>query len=444
MSDRAALLGLLEKKLHFAATHDPVTGLLCGPALIKLVDEALALDRPFSVLTVVMDGLYHHGEHHGLPAGEHVLRTVAGRLAEIAGSAELLARIEGEIFAVLTFDSEPGALAERLCAAIRQPVVWGSVELHLTAAAGVVCSKGEWTGGSEMVPAGYTAARESLKHDARGGVAHFTPEMRLRMSRETCIEDRLWLAVAEGGLTLAMQPKVRALDGKMVGAEALVRWHDDVLGPVSPSEFVPIAERSGIIGDLTAWVMRSALAQAAKWQAAGLDLSVAINVSAVDLRQPNFVEMVRDLIVGSTCDPQRVVLELTESCLADDPARAAEQFRTLKALGVSLALDDFGTGYSSLSQLRRFPIDSLKIDRSFVIGMADDDGAEAIVRTIVALAQSLGVDTVAEGVETADQLRILRQMGVGQLQGFLFNRPMPADAFAAMVGGRPELQLLVS
>ena len=443
MSNRVALLGLLEEKLHFASTHDAVTGLLCGPAFIKLVDEALSFERAFSVVIVVMDGLYRHGEHHGLPAGAHLLRTVAGRLGEICGHEEMLARIEGEIFAVLSFDPEPHLLAERLCAAIRQPVPWGAVELHLSAAAGIVSSEGEWTGGTDMVPAGYTAARESLKFDARGGIALFTPEMRSRMLRETCIEDRLWLAVAEGRLELVMQPKVRARDGRVRGAEALVRWRDEILGAVSPAEFIPIAERSGIIGDLTAWVMRRALAQAAKWRSAGLDLTVAVNVSAVDLRQPNFVERVRDIIADSGCDAGRLALELTESCLADDPERAASQFRALKALGVSLSLDDFGTGYSSLSHLRRFPIDTLKIDRSFVIGIPDDEGAVSIARTIVALSQSLGMETVAEGVETAEQARILRQLGVTQFQGFLFSRPVTAEAFQCIVG-RSALRRLAS
>jgi len=437
MSDRVALLGLLEEKLRFAATHDAVTGLLTGPALISLVDEALSLQRDFSVVVVVLDGLYRHGEHHGLPAGAHVLRTVALRLGEIVGSGEVLARIEGEIFAVLSFDPEPEALADRLCAAIRQPVRWGAVELHLAAAAGIVSSHGEWAGGTDMVPAGYTAARQSMRLDGRGGVALFTSEMRRRMERETRIEDRLWLALAEGGLTLAMQPKVRAQDGRILGAEALVRWQDEILGTVSPTEFIPIAERSGIIGDLTAWVMRRALAQAARWQAAGLTISVAVNISAVDLRQANFVDMVRDIIAESGCEASRLVLELTESCLADDPERAAAQFRALKALGVSLSIDDFGTGYSSLSQLRRFPIDTLKIDRSFVVGIPDDEGAVAIVETIVALARSFAMDIVAEGVETPDQARILRQLGVGQFQGFLFSRPMTADVFAAITQSIP-------
>ena len=434
MKDGTSLLGLLEERIRFAATHDPVTGLLVGPELVKMVDQALSLDRSLSVLIVVMDGLYHHGAHHGLTAGEHVLRTVARRLSEAVGSDELLARVEGEIFAVVTDDPVPFALAERLCACIRQPVPWGAVELHLSAAAGIVCSGDDWDNAGEMVRAGYSAARESLKRDGRGGVAHFTDTMRRRMAREACIEDRLWLAIAGNDLKLAMQPKVRASDGRILGAEALVRWQDEVLGTVSPGEFIPIAERSGIIGDLTSWVMRRALAQSAKWRATGLNLSVAVNVSAVDLRQPNFVDMVRGFIAASGCEPGGLELELTESSLADDPERAAAQFHALKELGVSLSLDDFGTGYSSLSQLRRFPIDTLKIDQSFVLETPDDKGAAAIVRTIVSLAEALDIETVAEGVETPEQVRFLRQSGVGLLQGFLFSRPVSSEAFAAMVG----------
>lgn len=442
MSDRISLFGLLEEKIRFSATHDPVTGLYCGPALIKMIDEALSLERPLSVLVIVMQGLYHHGERHGIPAGEHVLRTVAQRLSQVVGPEDFLARIEGEIFAVMSADPSPHGLAGRLCDAIMQPIPWGAVELHLSAAAGIVRGPEGWTNGSEMVPAGYTAARQSMQMDGRGGVAHFTDEMRQRMMRETCIEDRLWLALAGDQLTLAMQPKVQAKDGRILGAEALVRWQDEVLGIVSPAEFIPIAERSGIIGDLTAWVMRRALAQAAKWQDAGLDLTVAVNVSAVDLRQPNFVEMVRGFIDESGCRPERLVLELTESSLADDPVRAAKQFHALKEVGVSLSLDDFGTGYSSLSQLRHFPIDTLKIDRSFVLGTPEDQSAVAIVRTIIALAESLGMETVAEGVETADQAKILHQLGVDLLQGYLFSRPMSSEAFVAMVTGEASIGAL--
>ena len=421
----------LEQNICVATARDAMTGLHSGPALIRMVDVALRREQPFTLIVLLMEGLLHHSEHHGIDAGEHMLRTVAKRFGEIVDPEDAIARIDAGIFAAMTFDPEPERLARRLCAAIRQPVPWGAVEFHLTAASGLVSGDEDWSAGGEMIPAGYRAARESLQ-DGRDEVALFTAATRSRMAREASIEDRLWLAIAGDELTLALQPKVRAADGRVLGAEALLRWHDPVLGTVSPTEFIPIAERSGIIGEVTAWVMRRALTQAADWDAAGLDLTMAVNVSAIDLRQPDFVGMVRRLLAETGCSPTRLVLELTESCLADDPERAVAQFCELKGLGVSLSLDDFGTGYSSLSQLRRFPIDHLKIDRSFVHGTPDDSGAVSIVRTIVALAQSLGIETVAEGVETDGQAGFLKRLGVDLLQGFLYGRPLSADAFMAL------------
>jgi EAL domain-containing protein (putative c-di-GMP-specific phosphodiesterase class I) len=218
----------------------------------------------------------------------------------------------------------------------------------------------------------------------------------------------------------------------LLGAEALARWHDPDLGWVAPAEFVPLAERVGIIGNLDDWILRRSLQEAASWRRAGLDLTVAVNVSAIELRNRDLVSRVRSAIRDAKCDPAQLVVELTESAVAEDPAEAVRQLRALKELGVSLSLDDFGTGYSSLSHLRQFPFDSLKIDRSFVIDLPGDPDACAIARAIVALARSLGIETVAEGVETEAQRDFLKELHVDIQQGFLHSRPLPPDEFLAV------------
>lgn len=412
-------------------TRDRVTGLASRRLLFETGDAALKRGTAFSIVAVVLAGLFAIGKRYGLSAAEHALRTVARRLDVVLAGDGVLAKLEGELLAMMTFDPTSEAVAERVCAEIRRPIPWGMIDLHLGAAVGVAKADGNASAES-LLRAAYAAALMSLTQNPRGGVTVFTPELGRDVLREARVEERLWKAVKDGALSLVMQAKARAADGRIIGAESLVRWKDAELGLVPPSEFIPIAERTGIIGDLRAWVMRRSLTEAAAWQRAGLDLSIAVNISAADFRQPDLAADIRDALAKAGCDPRRLVIELTESALVDDPLHATAQLKALKEMGVSLSLDDFGTGYSSLSQLRRFPIDTLKIDRSFVADTPDDAEAAAIARTIVALAQSFGMATVAEGVETAAQREFLCGLGVDVLQGYLVGRPVPPDRFRTL------------
>ncbi|MDR3437891.1 EAL domain-containing protein [Telmatospirillum sp.] len=426
-----------ENRLRFLATHDQPTGLPNGLLFIERVKEALDRSTPVAVIVLNVVGFWRVAERHGRFSAEHMIRVIACRLRDEAGTAGLVSRIHGESFAIMTADTEPQALAERLCAVVSRPIAWDSVNLHLSAAAGVAIAKPGDIVPDSLLQDAHAAASHSLRWGACGGVSLFTADLGNRMARESLMEERLRAAVAENGLSLALQPKVRARDGVILGAEALVRWHDDQLGDVSPTEFIPLAERSGVIGDLGTWVLRRSLEHLAEWQRSGLTLTIAVNLSAIDLRQPDLAARIGRTISETGCNPSGVVIELTESAMADDPVQATERLHAIKDQGVSLSLDDFGTGYSSLSYLRHFPIDSLKIDRSFVMDTPDVPNAVAVARTIVSLAQSLGMKTVAEGVETRAQASFLRELGVEIFQGFLFSKPVPPDIFRKLALAGP-------
>ena len=236
-------------------------------------------------------------------------------------------------------------------------------------------------------------------------------------------------ALDHGGLELHYQPKVQLSDGSVVGLEALVRWRHPERGLVPPDEFVPLAERTGLVHKLTAWVLRAALEQVALWWQQGIEVPVAVNVSMRDLQDTDLAGLVVAELDAHGLPPEALVLEVTESVLVQDPGRAVGMLRELAELGVSSSLDDFGTGYSSLSYLRRLPIDTMKLDRSYVNGLGCDDQETSIVRSLVQLAESLDLDVVAEGVETDVQLEHLRRLGCRSVQGFLLARPMPSAQF---------------
>jgi PAS domain S-box-containing protein len=418
--------------LRYPSTHDPLTGLISRDDLVAQTEKVLSEGRTFSVLFVVLAGTYRIGGVHGLEAAHHVLRTIANRLWEALEGHGLVSRIEGDLFAVLSMAPNPEALAGRLKDAVSRPISWGSEALHLEASVGISQKEDCLSSADDFLRAGYAAAKEGLSHHAHGGISLFTPDLGERLQHEALVESRLREALAAGGLSFALQAKVCAREGRILGAEALVRWEDAQLGRVPPSQFIPIAERVGIVGEITEWMLRQSLAEAAFWQRAGLDLSIAVNLSAVDLHHPGLVRDIGAAIASSGCDPSRLVLELTESAVAEDAEQAVKVLNELKMLGLTLSLDDFGTGYSSLSYLRRFPIDSIKIDQSFVAETPQNEDAVAIARTIVALARSLDMRTVAEGVETRAQAAFLRGLGVDELQGYFYSRPISSVQFRVL------------
>jgi EAL domain-containing protein (putative c-di-GMP-specific phosphodiesterase class I) len=253
------------------------------------------------------------------------------------------------------------------------------------------------------------------------------------------LENRLRHALDRREFMLHYQPQVDIAGGRLVGAEALIRWYHPELGLVPPDKFIPLAEETGLIVDIGNWVLREACAQATAWQAAGLPpIRVAVNISARQFRDKTLVEVVRRVLAETGLDADRLELEITESAIMHNPGEATAILDTLKAMGLHIAVDDFGTGYSSLAYLKRFPIDVLKIDRSFIRDIVTEPDDAAITSAIVALARKLDIKTVAEGVETDDQVAILRQYGCHLLQGFLFSKPLPPVDFAARLAASPK------
>ena len=417
-----------QQELLRHARYDDLTGLPNARALLDTLRDQLGKDQGVALIAISIQGLDRISALHGQAGQRHVLRTLADRLRGFCGRKELSARLDADEFAVLSCEPDPALLAGNIRTALSVPVQWGSLVLDIGLSIGLATKPEDRASAEEMLQAAITAARNSIDRE----ITVYSPALRARLDRESRLEARLRHAVDHGLIGLALQPKINARSGRLVGAEALARWTDDEFGVVAPFEFIPMAERLGIIGDLDSVILRNALREAARWREAGLDLSVAVNVSANELRAGDLVGRIATALADAACAPSQLVVELTESAVAENPTNACRQLKMLKGLGVSLSLDDFGTGYSSLSHLRRFPIDTLKIDRSFVIDVPHDRDAATVVKTIVALATSLGIDTVAEGVETTEQADFLRALAVPTLQGYLVGRPMAPDLFMVL------------
>ncbi len=275
------------------------------------------------------------------------------------------------------------------------------------------------------------------KLDGRNTYRFFTPEMQAQSVRALLLENALRRALEREQLHLHYQPQITIASGEIRSVEALLRWDHPELGPISPAEFIPIAEDSGQILQIGEWVLRTALAQLQAWHAMGLEwLSMAVNLSALQFRQPLLPELVSRILEETRLHPQRLELELTEGVAVDDPRSAIATMDQLHARGVRMSMDDFGTGYSSLSQLKRFQIYKLKIDQSFVRDLGVDSNDRAIVSAIIRMAQALGMRTTAEGVETAEQLEYLRQQGCDEAQGYYFSRPQTAQAITPLLQQR--------
>lgn len=280
----------------------------------------------------------------------------------------------------------------------------------------------------------------------RGGFQFYSPEMSARANERVIIEGELRRALRRDQFELHFQPQVATGTGDLVGVEALVRWKHPELGWLQPVRFIPIAEETGLIGPLGRYVLREACLQSRAWQDQGVpEVPVAVNIAAAQLRHADFVLMVRQIIEETGIDPQSLELEITEGTMMEVTEPLLARIDSLKQLGVRLSIDDFGTGYSNLAYLRTFPLDRLKIDQSFIASLTQDEGSQSIVRAILGLGESLGLDVVAEGVETAEQAALLEKLGCRHAQGYLYGRPMPGDELVTWVnsgkaaGGHPAI-----
>jgi diguanylate cyclase (GGDEF)-like protein/PAS domain S-box-containing protein len=433
---------LAEQRIQHLAHHDSLTGLpnrrLFQDRLAQAVSIAERSGHGLAVLSLDLDGFRAVNETLGHPGGDAVLVEVGNRLAACLRESDTVARLDGDAFAIVqSFGDQPrgaAGLAERILRLLAEPIDVAGQRTTIGASIGVALFPSD-AQAPDMLLRNADLALARVKQEGRGMFRFFEPDMDARLRLRSRLEHDLRGAMLRRELRLHYQPLLDSTTLAIEGFEALLRWEHPERGFISPAEFVPVAEECGLIGALGQWVLETACAEAASWSR---PWRVAVNLSPAQFHQRHLAATIRAILNQAGLAPSRLELEITEGILIDDAERALATLRELKALGVRIALDDFGTGYSSLSYLRRFPFDKLKIDASFVQALGDGGEADAIVRAIVALGRSLSLHITAEGVETPEQLRLLRAQDCDEVQGFLLGRPLPATALTAMGAGVAE------
>ncbi len=438
-----------EQKLAHAAYHDALTGLPNRTMLAERLELALrrkpgAGDRAPAALFVDLDGFKLVNDSFGHTVADLLLVGVARRFEACLRGEDTIARVGGDEFVVLLESVSPEsaiAIAELLLEELAKPFDVGDREVLLSASIGIAVASESTTTADDLVRDADIAMYRA-KTFGKGRYDVFADEMRVRSDHRTRYGLDLKQALRRDEFAVYYQPIVSLVDGSLEGFEALVRWQHPTIGLVPPDEFIAIAEETGSIVELGAWVLRTACRQLATWRrstASGADLSVSVNVSAKQLLAGDFARMVIATLDEAELVPAALHLEITETAVVHETLRVATELETLRRTGVSISLDDFGTGYSSMSYLKAFPIDALKIDRSFVSSHGASIGDPEIVRSLIVLAKSLGLAVVAEGVETPEQEAQLRELGCTKAQGYLFARPLTTVDATAFISGVSEL-----
>jgi len=421
-------------KLQYQATHDALTDLpnrvLFMDRLGREIAHAERDGHLFAVLLLDLDRFKQINDSLGHGAGDQLLEEVARRLSGAVREVDTVARIGGDEFLLLIADtrdqSELAAVAAKIGTALGEPFRVGSAELHTSASIGISVYPADGATGDDLV----LRADEAMyfaKQSGRNSYQFFNRTMSVFSQDRLDLENDLRRALPMNQFEVHYQPKSDVASGRVNSVEALLRWRHPTRGLVSPAEFIPLAEENGLILSIGGWVLREACRQARGWQRMGLPfLRVAVNVSPVQFRQSNFLQAVRTALLDFDLEPQYLEIELTETTVMDNAEGSVQILEELSRMGVVVSIDDFGTGYSSMSYLRRFPIDKLKIDRSFISDLTTNSADSSIVQAIISLAHSLRLKVVAEGVETAEQLERLREMGCDQYQGFLRSAAVPA------------------
>ncbi|NLA35471.1 MAG: bifunctional diguanylate cyclase/phosphodiesterase, partial [Actinobacteria bacterium] len=431
IAQSALLIEESAQQASAVAEFDPLTGLVNRAAAHARLD-AWDADNPPAVVTIDLDRFRVINEAHGMGVGDEVLRGVADRLRSATRIDDVIARVAGDEFVlVIEALSEPQVadVAERVLSALAAPVIVAGDPVLLTASVGTaIAHDGD---PAEVVMLNADLARARAKHLGGAQAVHFDAALRTASFETATLERELASAIVDDEFEVYFQPLVALPSRDLAGAEVLVRWHHRTRGLLTPAKFMPIAEANGQIQRIDQLVMAKAVEQIRAWNAAGhlpAAFRLSVNVSADRFRDRDFVETIgRDLASDGLADRLRV--ELTETVVMGDEARAVEVMHALHDLGVHVSLDDFGTGWSSLAYLKRFPVDAIKVDRSFVEDIVVDSDDQAIVEVIIALAAALGLRVLAEGIETEEQEAVLLALGCRYGQGFLYDRPMPAAAF---------------
>lgn len=430
----------IQRLAHF----DALTGLPNRVLLNDRISHALSMSQrshtQLAVLFLDLDHFKNVNDSLGHRIGDALLVQVAKRLSSIIREEDIVSRLGGDEFILVFQGTDTGGaahVAEKLLESVAQPYQIEQHDLVITPSIGIAMFPADGEN-FESLSKCADVAMYRAKHDGRNNYRFFTQEMQMRSARALQLENALRHALERDQLQLHYQPQVSLQDGSIIGAEALLRWHHPELGIIPPAEFIPIAENSGQILRIGEWVLRTATHQMKSWMDNGLEpMIIAVNLSVVQFRHPNLPELITQILDEVQLPPQYLELELTEGVSMDDPLGAIAVMDRLHDRGIRMSIDDFGTGYSSLSYLKRFRVYKLKIDQSFVRDITDDPEDKAIVSAIISLASSLGLKTIAEGVETSGQLAFLREQGCNEVQGYFVSKPLPANQLEAFV--RAEL-----
>jgi diguanylate cyclase (GGDEF)-like protein/PAS domain S-box-containing protein len=439
-------------QMAHSAQHDFLTGLPNRMLLNDRVSQAISLAarhmKKVAVLFLDLDGFKHINDSLGHPIGDKLLQSIAKRLVDCGRSSDTVSRQGGDEFVVLLSEVEQSddaaTTARRMLQAVAEPHSIGQHDLHVTASIGLSIYPDDGLDAEALIKNADTAMYQA-KENGHQSYQFFKPAMNVRAVERQSIEESLRRALERQEFALHYQPIINLGTGEITGAEALIRWTHPIRGPVSPAQFIPVAEDCGLILPIGNWVLREACKQARAWVDSGLPLgTMAVNISAIEFRDERFLEGVFGILKDTGLDPRSLELELTESVLMKRAESTESILKALRARGVQVAVDDFGTGYSSLSYLRRFPIDALKIDQSFVRQITTAPDETTIVTAVISMGRSLKLRVVAEGVETQEELAFLQAHQCDEAQGYFFSRPLPPKQFAKLLKtGIPEAVVLI-
>lgn len=435
LEDRIAAVGHAERRIRHLAYNDTLTELpnrmQFMDILNQTIDRARDKGQMFALLFLDLNRFKNVNDTLGHDAGDRLLIAAGRRIRHCVRAGDSVARFGGDEFTVLLEDMTSAAAdsvaSQKICLALAAPFEIDGHDIYVSASIGISVYPADGMDGNTLLKHADSAMYRAKKNSS--GYEFYESGMEATISEHVKMEGALRRAEGRNELLVYYQPKAVLATGVMSGMEALVRWKHPEFGLVSPDRFIPLAEETGLIVSIGAWVLRTACAQAKIWADAGMPLAVAVNLSGVQLRQRNFVDSVRAVLAETGLDPAHLELEITESVLMEQAKEALSTLHQLKEIGVQLAIDDFGTGYSSLSYLKRFPVDTLKIDRSFVCDVTSDPDDAALVTGIIALAHSLRLKVVAEGVETAEQRDFLVRCDCDFIQGYLLSQPVPPEVF---------------
>ncbi len=428
---------LAETRLAFSASHDLLTGLPNRLRFYERLRESLdqtGRGRSCAVLYLDLDHFKAVNDTLGQSVGDSLLKFVAARLRGLVRKSDTIARVGGDEFAILQSDigsaKDTTYLADRLLFDLAGPHQINSHTIQASVSIGIALVPEDGRDADQLIKSAEIALYRA-KALGRNRYTYYEPSMDARMRKRHELKQELSVALQAGEFELHYQPQLDLSRGVVVGFEALLRWRSPTRGLVSPADFIPLAEETGLIVPIGAWVVEAACREAASWSE---DIRVAVNVSAIQLADPHLIEMVKHALAISQLPAQRLELEITETVMIADDMRVVATLQALKALGITIAMDDFGAGYSSLSYLLRFPFDRIKIDRSFINEIENVSHSIAIIRAVIGLCENLGITTTAEGVETAQQLSLLRAEHCNEVQGYLISRPHPSAEIPRLIG----------